>query len=227
MNQLRQKYDLATNNSDRLRIIIVLEKWLKTRRMGYDHFSEKALFEAMNDFIKHIECQGHTAFAQKLFTEFSKDLKARSGSVIPEKQLSSSLNTLVENVFSLEPEVIARQIALMDQAMFREIVPSEFLNQNWTKKQKDTLSPNIVRMIKHFNTFVNWIISTIVMYPDNKVMSSRANTFLEIMQESYKLNNFNAVKAISATMETTAIFKLVQCKVNPQLFPFKKNHFHF
>lgn len=51
----------------------------------------------------------------------------------------------------IEPVELARQMTLLDYALFQTIRPSEYNNLAWTKKNKETISPNLLRFIRRFN----------------------------------------------------------------------------
>ena len=39
-------------------------------------------------------------------------------------------------------------MTLLDHKMYRKMKPREFLDQNWLKKNKDELSPNVIEVKK-------------------------------------------------------------------------------
>lgn len=51
----------------------------------------------------------------------------------------------------IEPVELARQMTLLDYALFQKIRPSEYNNLAWTKRNKETTSPNLLRFIRRFN----------------------------------------------------------------------------
>jgi RasGEF domain len=46
---------------------------------------------------------------------------------------------------------LAKQLTLVEHELFCAIRPEELLGQAWTKKNKERDSPNILRVIGHFN----------------------------------------------------------------------------
>lgn len=51
----------------------------------------------------------------------------------------------------IAPLELARQLTLQDHELFSSIRLSEFLKQNWTRKDSDVKAPHIKRMIAQFN----------------------------------------------------------------------------
>jgi hypothetical protein len=51
----------------------------------------------------------------------------------------------------IDAEEMARQITLIDFELYRAILPSDFFNKAWTKKDKDVTAPNLMALIKRFN----------------------------------------------------------------------------
>jgi hypothetical protein len=59
-------------------------------------------------------------------------------------------------VLDLHPEEVARQITLIDQGLYRQIRPREFLGNGWSKSDKEVRSPGIIQMINNFNKVYMW-----------------------------------------------------------------------
>ena len=46
-------------------------------------------------------------------------------------------------ILSYNPEEIARQITLVDQELFFQLLPAEFLSLHWLDSDREYLAPNI------------------------------------------------------------------------------------
>jgi hypothetical protein len=53
---------------------------------------------------------------------------------------------------------LARQLAILEGNMWLEVKPWEFLNQRWTKPNKQQSAPGILAMIKHINKVQTFLI---------------------------------------------------------------------
>lgn len=55
------------------------------------------------------------------------------------------------SVFQLHPIEIARQVTLLEFDLYRAVQPSELVGCTWTKENKSTSSPNLLKMISFTN----------------------------------------------------------------------------
>ena len=97
-------------------------------------------------------------------------------------------------------------MALVDHKLYRAINPSELLHLNWSKSNKETSAPNILKMIKQFNQVGEWVISELT-HPTIKD-SNRVKllvTYIDIAYESYKLANFNGAMALLSGLKHQSI----------------------
>ena len=57
---------------------------------------------------------------------------------------------------------LARQLSLYEQSIYKQIHPKECLDQCWSKKDRYSRAPNVMRLIDLFNQCASWVASTIV-----------------------------------------------------------------
>ena len=60
-------------------------------------------------------------------------------------------------MLDLNPSLLARQLTIIEAEMFNDISVMEFAGQGWTKEDKETTSPNILKMIRQFNHVCSWM----------------------------------------------------------------------
>lgn len=108
---------------------------------------------------------------------------------------------------------LAKQITLVEHDLFRAIRPNELLNQAWTKKNKERDSPNILRLIDHFNKVClvlmeklalaliilqisAWIKTQVVKSNKVKERGQAMKRAIMLSEELVKLNNFNGAMEV-------------------------------
>lgn len=82
-------------------------------------------------------------------------------------------------LLSFEPIELARQLTLIDQKYFKMIEPREFIDSNWTKKEKLELSPNICKLAQWTSNASLWMASEILSVTD---ITKRTLTLAQIIQ---------------------------------------------
>jgi son of sevenless-like protein len=103
---------------------------------------------------------------------------------------------------------LARQMTLLDYALFQKIRPSEYNNVAWTKKNKEIASPNLLRFIRRFNDVSIWVQNTILSGKSAKKRAALVDNFAKAAVAFRKLNNFNGVMQIVSAMEGAAVHRL-------------------
>ena len=88
--------------------------------------------------------------------------------VPPQPQLDAATATREHPVVSpvtgsseatmFSPEDLATQITLLDHPVFCNIMPDELTSCSWTKKNKETVAPNVVAFIRRFNYISFWTV---------------------------------------------------------------------
>jgi len=105
-------------------------------------------------------------------------------------------------------EVLADQLALIDQHFFFKVQPRECLNQNWKKKNNKTLAPNIMCMIEQFNHVCKWIQIEILLCQSLKDRGKFLKKTLRMAKRCMANQNYNSLFAIYSALNAAPIHRL-------------------
>jgi len=113
-------------------------------------------------------------------------------------------------ILDLDPINVANQITLLEEALFKEIKPTEFMHQNWLKNDKAKLAPNILAMVKHSTQMSEWVVSEILSLPEITQRTSAIRKFIQCAQQCQRVNNYNGVIEIIGGLQNTAVYRLTK-----------------
>jgi len=131
------------------------------------------------------------------------------------------------SLYSVDPEEVARQLALMDFEVFASIKPSELLNQCWNKPHLRHRAPNVLKMIHRFNQ-LSHSISTHIIQPTRIKQRAKALEFwlkvaevssyllrikkhtliVNLHQHCRSLNNFHGMMAVVSGINAGPVLRL-------------------
>lgn len=128
----------------------------------WEDFDDKIMLEKVRNFIDQdmrpiMEQAADTLF--KLITRKLRSItlsntiefpKPPPESYEPDVKLLTGLSSEM-HFMAFHPEEIARQLTNIEFEIYKCIKANECLSQNWTKKDKLTKSPNILKLIQRFN----------------------------------------------------------------------------
>ncbi|KAJ3042206.1 hypothetical protein HDV00_007916 [Rhizophlyctis rosea] len=110
-------------------------------------------------------------------------------------------------LLDLDPIELARQITLMESAVYCKIQPVETLKKAWSEKDSD-VSVNIKAMIAMTNQVSGWIVQTILTEREVKKRALYVKLFVQIAERCRVLNNFNTIMSILAGLNSSPVHRL-------------------
>ena len=103
---------------------------------------------------------------------------------------------------------IAEQICLFEFGLMKRIEFSEFMNQNWAKKESDKNATNIIAYTKWFNRINNTISTIIIKSMTPEERSAQIGKFINVAWELKELGNFNGVMEVLSSLHNSSISRL-------------------
>ena len=114
------------------------------------------------------------------------------------------------DILAVEPADVARQLALVDMALFVRIEPSELMDPaNWTDAKKaPQCAPNVRAFVARFNALTGWVGSETLQRADPKERAKVLQQFLAVGRACLAMNNFHGALAIGTALRMPAITRL-------------------
>lgn len=205
------KHDLFISkhlHSIRLRIVNVLRMWIE--KFGTD-FKDENVVQALNEFVDYIRLE-YPQMADLVSSKLNKYLGGYifdpEGEVDEEPPETYNVTEGKESNPSLtdiHPEEFARQMALVEHALFKAIPYKELLTNASAGKQ----NPNVSNMISYTNHLVNWIGTQIVKPDDIKIRAVALARFITIAKYCIiSCQNYNGAMEILSALRSAPVFRL-------------------
>lgn len=111
-------------------------------------------------------------------------------------------------ILKVRPADFATQITLNDIAVFKSITSQELLSGNWSKKNKRTLAPNVLKFTDRFNRVCLWCQKEILAYDKPSKRAEVMAHFIKISEHLAMLNNMHSTFAIISALQCHSIHRL-------------------
>lgn len=108
----------------------------------------------------------------------------------------------------MHPEEIARQLWILEDALWKKIQPYEFMNEAWLREDKEKRAPNITEMIFASNVRTNWMMYEILSKKDIRDRVRALDKVIYVAEAALRIHNYNAVMEIYAALQSSAVHRL-------------------
>jgi len=126
------------------------------------------------------------------------------GAGAPEKVYELGKFTFMD----IEPADAARQLTLLESAIFRRIAHTEFHHLNWKKEDGKKIAPNILKLVERFNQVSYWVSTEIVMQSELRDRVACVRRFITIAEHLRDLGNYNGVMEIIGGLNSFVVSRL-------------------
>lgn len=189
------------------RVPVVLKYWVEVQP---DDFDDTALTK-LTDFAKSKVAPVQPEVAALLVQAIEKQAHLRKNRranfeapPIDFATTSKGQYTAAELLMLMHAHEVARQLTLIDHALYCTIHPTELLSQSWVKASRQHRSPNVIGMVTRLNRIALWV-AAVVLWQESEELRSRALCkFVEIAVELRALNNFHTLMGIIAGLNSAS-----------------------
>lgn len=105
---------------------------------------------------------------------------------------------------------VAKQITILDMAIFRKIRTEELLDGAWTKKEKFDLAPNVVELTRRFNHLSFWVAREVLHAGSLDERALLIGYFIKVAKSLRELKNFHATMAVISALRSAPIHRLTK-----------------
>ncbi|EDR24462.1 guanine nucleotide exchange factor, putative [Entamoeba dispar SAW760] len=106
---------------------------------------------------------------------------------------NEEVQSLIHTLFCFSPFDCAKQLTLKQMELLQKIELDEFLKQGWMKKEKENLTPNLLKMVR---------------FKQNYERAFAIRYFISVAHYLKQLNNFDGMKAVLAGLDSCSIYRL-------------------
>lgn len=202
----------------KLRVGVVAKTWIE---MQFSDFSADGcrLLSDLEKLIAAMKDDGHERLAVSLEDAIRKQRDIESMKPPPPpppaqqpqsppmsfEEAMVACNTLFAEANEAD---IAAQLTLVDAELFRQVRPSELVNQNWNRRATKHESPTVLAIIARSNHTALWVATTVL---SQLLVSQRAKVvskFIVIAEHLRKLQNFNSLMGVLAGLTMSPVARL-------------------
>eukprot|EP01124_Arcella_intermedia_P009174 TRINITY_DN15952_c0_g1_i1.p1 TRINITY_DN15952_c0_g1~~TRINITY_DN15952_c0_g1_i1.p1 ORF type:complete len:1775 (-),score=412.71 TRINITY_DN15952_c0_g1_i1:1327-5910(-) len=184
-------------------VLLVLREWV---RIDYGSDFNGDILHLYDKFSKSNE---HSDFGIAL-AQLGKYLKSitipKNSKPTPPPIFEPSQK--IQTVYDINQLELARQLTLMEAALYVKIKRTEFLQTNWCGPESDKNAANLLALIAHGNRITAWITTEILKCPNSKSRCDSISYFIHILQHLEQLKNFNGIIHVLSSLHSSTIGKL-------------------
>lgn len=186
------------------RVVGIVYKWMRKRPKDF-------LSDAARELVRQMVSTG-----SDLYGPINKQLDKLDPSGGPKtnrdskREVDGAVSGNVAELFKTDPSTVAEQLTLIEEALMAELDPRELLQNAWSKSDKDTRAPNVIRIIANFNRISFFVTTTIVSGGSFEERNKRVQFWCDVLKHCFSLNNINTSVAISSAFQSVPFHRLLK-----------------
>lgn len=125
------------------------------------------------------------------------------------KKLSSDPSAWQQiNLLDIDPVELARQMTLIENTLFCDIVPQEMLGQEFKKKVGISSAIHVKAMIQLSTRVTGWIADSVLNEKEIKRRAAVIKYWIKVGDSCIQLQNYNTLMAIRSALDSTGVSRL-------------------
>jgi len=182
----------------------------------YEQDFNEELAQELSNFMQTLDGEVDTSFF-KILEARVKQGKKKSKAADKllgktKEELLMAQNTTgasTRNIFSLlSPQQMAEQLTAIEWHLFSRIKVTEFHNQNWQRKNKMELAPNLTMLAARFNKVSFWVAGQVLMGKSHNERADRIKYWIQVAEAMFQHNDFNCLMEIVSGLNHSSISRL-------------------
>ncbi|KAG0226666.1 hypothetical protein BGW41_004106, partial [Actinomortierella wolfii] len=201
----------------RLRVVNIIKQWLENYYLEDEpedrqalvkikEFSESALMRETMSFpaLQLIKLVEKRETSDGSFRKMVLNLSTQAPPPITPRNLKKI------KFLEVDPLEMARQLTIMESAIYNKIKPVECLGKAWASEDPEIAAKavNIKKMIDISNSFANWISEIMLTEKDVKKRVAIIKHLIILAEKLRQLNNFSMLAAATAALSSSPIHRL-------------------
>ncbi|XP_065912558.1 ras-specific guanine nucleotide-releasing factor 1-like [Dysidea avara] len=109
------------------------------------------------------------------------------------------------SIINLHHKQLARQLMLLEYALYTAIERRELVGCCWKRKNKEKEAPNVCRVIKHSNKLTSWVMTSILQQETVHGRAAAIELFIRVASDCLKHNDAQSSVLITCALNSCCV----------------------